>query len=106
MYDDSGTHYNNRACRVLASEVILLALLAVPTSVPIKLVSGFVSDRPVSVIFYSGTIFGINKRLVPRSVYTGRYVKCLTLPGHVECFPLRRMFIKTLYYSGYAEIFL
>lgn len=44
-----------------------------------------------------------NWKLVSKSAYTGKYVRCWTFSGRDERFSQIRMFIRTLYFTGLAE---
>lgn len=70
------------------STSIYPALLAIPVSAPLSLGKGFVGDHLVSTIFVSGAnIMAVDRRLVPKSPYMGRYIHCCTFSGRTEIFP-------------------
>lgn len=45
-------------------------------------------------------VMAVYLRLVPRSAYTGKYIRCRTFSGRIEVFPQCRLFIRTPYYTG------
>lgn len=105
IYIDSETEQNNTVHDCRSLDVVFPALMAKHTSTPLKLERCFVGNQIVSTIYDSGAnVLEINERLVLKSAYTGRYVRCRTLSGHVEKCAQCRMFIKTIYYTGDAEL--
>lgn len=45
-----------------------------------------------------------DRRLVPKSEYTGKYIRCRTFSGRIESFPQCRLHITTPYYTGIAGL--
>lgn len=45
-------------------------------------------------------VFAINRKYVPKSVYTGKYIHCHTFSGRVERFAQCRMTFKMSFYIG------
>lgn len=70
-----------------------------------KLDMSFVGEQSVSELFDAGVnVFGINRKMVPKSVYNSKYIRCRAFSWRVERFPMCRMFIPTPYYAGYADL--
>lgn len=46
----------------------------------------------------------IDRRLVPKSAYTGKYIFCRTFSERAECFPQCPLFVRTPYYAGIVEL--
>lgn len=46
----------------------------------------------------------IDRKLVPKSAYTGKYIRCRTFSGRVETFPQCRLHVTTPYYTGLADL--
>lgn len=99
VYDNSGTHDSGNV-RMLLTPTIFYPLCWT-TAVPIKLDMGFIGNQPVLVMFDTrANVTRIHQNLVPKAAYICKYVNCRTFSGQMEQFPLRQMFIRTLYYSG------
>lgn len=76
----------------------------VPVSAPLTLGKGFVGQKLVKTLFDSGAnIIGVDWKHVPKSVYTGKYIRCRTFSGCLEIYPQCRIFIRTLFYTGLME---
>lgn len=55
-------------------------------------------------MFYSGAnVMAVDKRLIPKSAYTGKYIKCRTFSRKVEVFPQCRLILQTPFYTGLAD---
>lgn len=97
----SETHHKTTYNKVSGN--IYHAVLAVPTSTPLRLEKGFIGDRITSVLYYFGVnVFAINRKYVPKSTYTVSYVHWCTFSWRVECFAQCQMAIRTLFYTGVA----
>lgn len=107
-YTDHDPSQQPNQCRsqdARASETIYAACLDLPVSAPLGLGKGFVGNRIVRNLFYSGAnILAVDRRLVSKSAYTGKYIHCRTFCGRVESFPRCRLFFRTPYYIGLADL--
>lgn len=90
-------------------EWIYLAFLAIPVSAPLKLGKGFIGNRimiMINTLFDSGAkIMWVDRRTVPRSDYTGKYVHCRTFSCQVECFLQCQLTISMPYYTGLINLY-
>lgn len=78
------------------SNVIYSAFLAIHMTAPLNLGNRSVGKRLVSTLFDSGAnIFGMDRRIVSISVYTGKCIHSRTFSGRVEVFPQCGLHIST-----------
>lgn len=79
---------HNRSQNSRISSVIYLALLTISTSALLNLGKGFVGNRMVTTMLDSGTnVMAVYRKLVLKSDYTGRYIRCRTFSSRVDVFP-------------------
>lgn len=75
---------------------------------PLELGNGLFGKSIVSTLFDSGAnIMPVDRRLVHKSAnqkYTGKYIRCWMFSSRVECFLQCCLFIRSLYYTGLAEL--
>lgn len=70
-----------------------------------KLERGFVGNGIVTVLYDSGVnVLAINRKLVPKSAYTGKYARCKTFSGRGDRFSQCRMFNHMPCYTGLAKL--
>ncbi|BFZ06411.1 hypothetical protein BsWGS_09450 [Bradybaena similaris] len=80
-------------------------MLVIPESAPLKLGKGFIDQKRVRTMFDSGVnIFGVDKKHVPKSAYTGKYIRCRTFSARREIYPQCLLYVRTLYYNGYTHL--
>ncbi|BFZ03093.1 hypothetical protein BsWGS_06132 [Bradybaena similaris] len=80
-------------------------MLAIPESAPLKLGKGFIGQRLVTTMFDSGAnIFGVDKKHLPKSAYTGKYIRCRAFSGRLEIYPQCLLYVRTPFYTGYTHL--
>lgn len=103
MYGEPDSQAQNINQGTRPTDLKYPAMLAISVSAPLKLDKGFIGNRVVSVLFDSGAnVFGINRKYIPKSVYTGKYIKCQAFFGRVEKFPQCQMNVRTSFYSRHT----
>lgn len=91
--DTYSTQENNSLSNQLSSQDarVLLTIypdfLAIPVSAPLKLGRGFVGKKIAITLFDNGAnIMAIDRKQVPKSAYTGKYVCCRKFSDRTEVF--------------------